>query len=263
MKTRTTILAVMAVLALFLTPKTARAQDYAFPLVSLYDLDSTVAIYCKTTGLQGKVNTEPLPINLKITTAGVATTTVTSISPGTNAAFDSIAAGDLIIIPPGADTAYAETDQKHSVVVTAKASANSITVSSNLTIADAGTTFWYRKAACTTTDSNTAGWFSTKNMRTVQISALIGQIDVSSGGIKFSFQCRHRDSAGLADEVYTGTYTSATVGSNGVVLDILHPMDECRVAMNLTGTDDGVDTTTHAEQVNISVRMWAQNSPVN
>jgi hypothetical protein len=74
-------------------------------------------------------------VGLPITTSAALSTTVTSVS--TNAAFTNVSVGDLLFIDLQGQT--------YERKVTARASANSITVSSAINIPAAGVTFTYKK----------------------------------------------------------------------------------------------------------------------
>ena len=91
----------------------------------------------KAPGPNGEHGVDPFAstrVVLPITTAGVLSTTVTSVA--TNAAFTDVVAGDLLIIPMGG-IAY---ERK----VTARASADSITVNQAIMLPAAGVPFYYK-----------------------------------------------------------------------------------------------------------------------
>lgn len=244
MKTRTLLLAM-----LLLAAAPVQATDL---VLRDYDLDSASFIYpvlCTPT-VGAVVNQCPGPgysDSRKITTAGAASTTVTSV--GSNGAFGLAAVGDVILISPdGADTTVPTLRR-----ITAKASADSITVDANADIATAGAPFrlWSLTVGTGAADD---GWFRYPTAGNINIVIDVSQMNAAS--VDYHVQCRHTHNGGYSTPVYlagtAATPISLTAAAGHRVAIIDEAWDSCRVGLRVT-TDDGGDTGANAEKVSISI----------
>jgi hypothetical protein len=235
-----------ALLGILLAPALLLAQgrDQSRIFVEKYDLDATTTTYCVTSDqvLQGP----------GLATTNGSSTTVTSL--GSTGSFDGVAAGDTLYfrLASGVITRY----------ITAKASANSITIDTATTLsadASVGVAFSYRNRSCGT--AATSGWM---NVPDYGFKTIVLQIDqlVVTGGISVKWQCKAKGDQAVAVDVYPGTtggcpggtlssgfcnYTAVTA----FALIVEEPWDQCRVGMKIGTNDDGDDLTTNAENINI------------
>lgn len=207
------------------------------PLASEYDLDSSSYIYCYTLGKDGNVRGDWLPGNGFIKTSGSSTTTVSNTTSG--AALNGISVGDeLMIVVSGRFVRR---------YVTAAASVDSITVNSAWDLSS-GTGYYVRHRTCST--AATAGWFRVSELNSFSVEFKIQQMDAAS--IDVLIQCRADDASGATNDVFTRNYTG-TGGDVYVAPSELGQLgDECRFGMRVN-TDDGADTTTHAEKISVNL----------
>jgi hypothetical protein len=169
--------------------------------------------------------------NKRITTSGSSSTTVTSVS--TDGPFTYVAVGDLLMIPVSG--------RVYERIVTARASANSITINSAINIPATGTAFGYKKA-----------FFSTDPGDNLFIP--VGSLDAGSfvwsvnanantGGVVSSVECAIETAAGWSPIVEIDTDTVAS-GSTGNVVSSqdfrLTPYTHCRFGLSF-GTNDDAD----------------------
>ena len=241
-----------ALLALLLLPAVARAEANAdsvtLPLVVNYDLDSTSYIFCKSVGVGQNADFNWKDQFQPVTTSGAASTTVAAVTAATNGPFDNLAVGSLIRlnIPDDVDPAHGSVPTYR--YLTAKASDDSVTVNSNVTIGAAGITFQYLTQSCGTTSSS--GWFSVQGWRAGTALIEVAQINTTTG-VGYTLQCKHAFPWATAVSVIT--YTSAITAVGTVPLVWSEPYDYCRVGLKLDTTDDGGDLTTNAEQIFLTV----------
>lgn len=222
------------------------------PLFALYDLDSA-------TDISGSYGNEVLATG-RATTSGSSTTTT---SLNTSKVFDSVAVGDIIwAVISGVKT---------SRVVTAKASADSITVDTAWTLPATGVSIRYQKA----TIGASSGWVAVDGAKFVTIAAAMDQGVFSTGGISFQIQGRFQavSSQDNAVNLWPGqtaggacgggtyasgycTFTTAGISSRFVysTQGIVQPTF-IRLVMKLSGTDDGNDLTTNLEQVTATLEV--------
>ncbi len=273
-KLLTLLFAIVAVPAL-----AQQSHRTEFPLAIDWDLDSTSYVYPVSQGqpvatiVAGtraeKVLLLPgIPGIGKIQTSG-ASTTVTATN--TQAPFEAIQVGDFITVtqtgvstPDVRDTL--EGGNVVTVVVTAKASANSITVNQTVTLTD-GVGFTWRRAY----EHNTAGggWVPVQGFDQAKFSITIINASTTSG-IDVRAECRDNIVGVDTDSVhivypYPGatcgfgtlatsecTFTGEGVLNNlDVVIDGASGWTECRVGLKMDSTDDGVDTGADIEQIRV------------
>lgn len=229
------------------------ALSIAFPALSfggstsqadfavLYDLDATAITYCSLGPAFDLVG--------DIETAGSSTTTteVADTDP-----FAPLAAGDIII------ASKAESVLVRAVVT--KTSASSVVVSSAWDLS-ADYKAKARKLTCGTTAND--GWLDVGNYDTWAILFNIQQVNVT-GGIDVQVQCRTGNlnaqpvqvfptcTTGSCDTVqnYSG---AAGLASTTLVVGTQFPFSQCRVGTLIHTADDGADTTTAAERINIGL----------
>lgn len=208
-------------------------------LYGLRDIDATAYEYCRYVGLGGGVEKSlPGPAGTFVS-ATAASTTVT----GTNFAAN-IAAGDLIEIRVDGRT--------NSRIVTARASANSITINTallnplNVAAAVVNAPYAYRKAQCGTSDWS--GAFSVTGVRSFSIHAIMSQ-EVSTS-TDYQIQCRNAGPAAVWS-IVGGPFNDASTFNDFWTTDL--PFSECRVGVQVN-TDDGDDLTTNAEQFTVNVQ---------
>lgn len=178
--------------------------------------------------------------NLPITTSGVSTTTVTSVS--SNDAFANVAVGDLL---------YLNLEGKEFVrKVTARASADSITVNEKIKIPTAGVGFRYKHFFVFADPLD--GW--------IQLGAgerigFLFDVDANAntGGVVSNVECRAPgpDQSGVV-QIDTDTVASGSAGNATTWLDMesTPAFDACRIG---AGFGTGDDTDTAAEDVNIFI----------
>lgn len=222
----------------------AQGRDVNHIFVEKYDLDATDATACVTSD-------QVFPGSGMATTSG-SSTTVTSL--GSTGSFDGVAVGDTLYfrLASGVIVRY----------ITAKASANSITIDTAATLsADAtvGVAFSYRTRSCGTAAGS--GWMNVQGYDFKTLVLQIDQLNVT-GGISVKWQCRARGDQVAAVDVYPGAEGTCPGGSvssgfcnytavTGFALVIEEPWAQCRVLMKIGSADDGGDTGANAENINI------------
>ncbi len=244
-----------ALLALLLVcPLAARAatapHSMTLPLVVNYDLDSTSYVYCKSVGVGAGQNAD---FNWKdqaqpVTTGGSSSATLAAVTAATNGPYDNLAVGSLLwfnIASADAPTAGATPTFRY---LTAKASDDSATIDSVVTVAAAGVGFQYLNRSCGTSASS--GWFSVSGWTAGTALLEISQI-VTTSGIDYQLECKHAYPWATAVAVLTNT--AAVTAAGTVPLVWSEPYDYCRVGIKLDSTDDGNDLTTNTEQIFITV----------
>lgn len=207
-----------------------------------YNLNATTETFCS---LPDK---PPIPVPVRVVAA--TSTTVT----GTGA-FANIAVGDQI---SGTDSPAGGGEQWKAVVL-ARASANSITVDTALTLTSS--TLYYSTLTCGTTANSGAFEISTSGRTTIQID--IDQLVLGTPGVSTidsRILCRTDPSAQWM-EVYP-VLAPGTVTADFVHLSVIGPWGkevngtyaQCRVGLKIVAADDATDTGAAAEWVTISVR---------
>lgn len=199
-----------------------------------YDLDATSKTYFV-------LGADPGTAGSAVVSAAGSTTLTSAGTP-----FANVSVGDMLIIKASTGIVYPKT-------VVAKASASSLTMSTPaITVTSAP--FTWRKLTSGTTSAY--GAFPVDGFSTFTVQVVIDQFSVSSGGISVQLECRANPNAEWAPAYPVTTppaaqvpFTATAVGS--YLLPTAGVYDACRVGLWLTGTDDGADTATNAEQVSI------------
>lgn len=258
MKTRfgRTLLTLLMV-AFVATPLLAQSATANF--AHLYDVDSASLTYCVMAGQNGDPFGTPLTGTSAIKTVGTSTT-VTEFTTGA-LPFAPLSVGDTIIV---SDNAALPVTQQ--VVVVAKASGASITVSgSGLTLTGTlGHQFRWMKQTCGTTI--TSGWATVSGFPVVALTVQYDQGDLD--GLRVRWECK---AAGIGAQpviVYPGESSDCGIGGTlstdrcnfataGVTarLSVLvedNPFAACRVGLAYAATDTS-DAGAALEQVTATV----------
>lgn len=236
----TMALAVVALLA----PATVRAAN---PVVVDYELDSTTyvcPVLCTPPQDTGcGPDATGYSDGRRITTSGAATTTVTAVDDD---AFDMVAVGDMLSIGGDSGSAMARRAPTWRRV-TAKASADSITVDSNVTIADADNARFtlFRLVV-------NGGWWKWTPSGDGEVFIDIAQMN-TTGGIDYKLEARHCYANGVCTtpEILAGPTNKAAAESDRVAFD-KEFVDQVRVCFKITTADDGGDTGANAEKITVT-----------
>lgn len=181
---------------------------------------------------------EGYAINLPITTSGALSTTVTSVS--SNAAFTNVAVGDLLLIRLSGKVFERK--------VTARASANSITVNSAINIPATGVTFNYKKRFVTTNPLDNV-WIPVQADETLLFRTNV-LANANTGGVVQTLECTRKGagwptadwivlcSAGGACTTTNTTATGTTAKYDDSVNLRLLPYTHCRMGFKFGTTDD-------------------------
>lgn len=245
-------------LMLMAAPSWAQATKQAM-FSKAYDLDSASYIFCNVTGQLGDPWGPPIPGLSPIATSGPSTTVVEVTA--SSLPFANLGVGDIIFTTDSTGAAAIR-------AITAKASGASITVDSAINLGTS-TPFSWKKLTCGTTAES--GWISVQGWLYKKVSVHLNQMDATSIDIKW--ECRDRTIDTQPEYVYPGSstasgvcpggtsasgacnYTAASIATRtSVEVDV--PYDQCRVGMKIN-TDDGLDTTTHAESITAWVTVWS------
>lgn len=184
-------------------------------------------------------------VNRPITTSGTSSTTVTSV--GSASSFELVAVGDLLIIPVQG--------RSYERKVTARASANSITVSSALTIPTAGVNFRFKKMYYSTNPADVMV-IPVHGFKTLLLDWSV-DANVNTGGVVTLLECtQDRVEFPGARWVELDTTTVASAGtqantSESVDLTLL-PYLFCRFGLRFGTGDDGDGA---AEDINASFSL--------
>jgi hypothetical protein len=184
------------------------------------------------------------PILLPMTTSGLPSTTITGVA--TNNPFTNIAVGDLLL--------FNLQGMPYERKVTARASANSITVNSQITIPTSGTTFSYKHLYFSTNPADmiavpVEGWSTAIFTWSVAANA-------NTGGVISLLQCtpsRHPDFTNSPwVQVNTTTVASAaTLASTTESISLtLLPYAFCRMGFRF-GTGDDADVADENISLNV------------
>lgn len=249
MKRLIATIALLVASAGIVSAQPAPVEFRSIPLTVLFDTDYVTGTpgYCVTTGAAGNVNADNRLTKIPIAIAANATT-VTS----TGGAFNNLLVGDILyFVDPSPLSPGAVIER----VITARASANSITIDSVVSTlyAVSQQSFEWRKLVCGTTAAS--GWVPVESFAKVKFSIAVNQIATTTGGIDFRVECREQGANAQPFPVSptTGLFTNKTAaGITGrFFVEVDSDWRECRVGMQFDGTDDGVDTGAAAEQVTI------------
>lgn len=244
MRLRRALALILTVVVLTPIPTSLAADDTVVKNFALkYDLDSATTIYCSVAGPHVGV--------AKIQTTG-SSTSVTETTVGSNP-FAPLAEGDVLEVnqtPPSTpDLRYISTYTDDSNVV--------INPAADWT---SGKTWKWYEQTCGT--ASTDGWMDVSGLVDFGITFEVQQIDATS--VAFRIECRKQYPGAGTNVVYPGetsdcgpdgTLTAGYCVYTGVSAQTVHiPESEgsCRVGMKIN-TDDGADTTTHAEQITIGL----------
>jgi hypothetical protein len=187
-------------------------------------------------------------VPLKVTTSGSLSTTVTGVN-GSDDAFARVSAGDLLELNVGG--------VRYERLVSAKASADSITVNQAINIPAAGVTYHFKKLFYSPNPADilavpVSGYKSA--LFTWSVDA-----NENTGGIVTLLQCTNDGPEFPAAHWTTITQTTATVASGATQADtpeainlVTHPYAFCRFGLSF-GDGDNADAA--AEDINLSVAL--------
>ncbi len=235
---------VFALLALagLAAPVLAQKSVYV-PLVTDYDLASTSFIACYTTGEADEILSSWRPVLTKIKTTGSSTTVVSNTASA--GAFTNVSVGDELLVNYGnvgtLASGAAITTVKGAetrVVVTARASADSITVN-NAVDFSAGYPFYFRKSVCSTAAS--AGWIGVQGFKSVGWHFQVTSMSATS--IDMKVECRVQGATNIIVNVWDENYTAAGSTSASISGDLHY--DACRMVLKVN-TDTGTQSVTGA-----------------
>lgn len=229
-------------------------------LALLYDVDSATLTYCVTNGADKGPFTDPISVLPKIKTTG-ASTTVTELTASTNP-FTTVAVGDVLVILTPSTTDPLSTTL---VVVTAKASAASITVDTAINIT--GNSFGYYRNVCGTTAAD--GWFAVPaGAARVSIGVQYDQGDLDALTVRW--ECKASGAGAQPVILYPGegancgiggtlstdrcSFATAGITSRVTVVDESPAFAFCRVGLAFAATD-AADTTVLLEKVTVKVAV--------
>lgn len=232
----------LSTLAALLVASAVYAQQDTIPLASAYDLTGTSYTYCVTLGSDGTVWGSQRQINVPVTTSG-SSTTVAAVT-ASSGPFSFVGVGDVLyfnvsgatpggtVTPPGMTTR----------TVTAKASADSITVDAaiDLSVATtvggtAGVPFSFRKLSCGT--AATSGWIPTLGIKSWTISYEITTMNAASYDVEI--ECRP-DQRIFTYGILLGPYNYVAAGTAKLYTSEV-PCAYIRLGQKLT-TDSGVQS---------------------
>lgn len=248
MKLRTWMRSLALMLGLVLLPA-AWADDNIYRVMTLkYDLDSTSTIYCRVEGPQKGTG--------KLKTSG-SSQNVTENTAGTNP-FNGIRAGDVLEVDP---TPLANSTQHDIAYIITRTDSANVVVNPAVDWS-AGYPFSYWTQDCGT--AITDGWIDVSGFERAKITVLIKQMDATA--VLWRVECKDAGPESAPNVVYPGqssdcgpsgtlssgfcSFTSATDFAGNQAVDVPEIEKDCRVGMKID-TDDGADTTTHAEQITI------------
>lgn len=190
---------------------------------------------------------------LPITTSGVLTTTVTSVA--TNAAFTNVVVGDLLIFDVGGF--------HYERKVTARASANSITVNAAVNIPVGGVPFQFKHFYFTTNPADQA-WVEVAGYASVTFPWSV-DANADTGGVITKLECLDENGPDFplgqwvqiaTSTVATGTTQAPTTGPSATepyVIDLTKTaFSFCRFGLKF-GTGDDADAAN--EDINLSVML--------
>lgn len=203
-------------------------------------------------GAMGEGRVDPFQFyndGLPVTTAGVLTTTVTGVS--SNNAFTNVVAGDLVtfVTPQG---------ENYQRRITARASANSVTVNSAVRLPATGTQLLYQHLYYSSNPYDQVGWINVGNWNTVDFTWSV-DANANTGGVVTSLQCM----SGPSPDAPSGRWVevnTTTVASAATQADTMEAIDlekaafsVCRFGLKF-GTGDDADAA--AEDINAEVTLW-------
>ena len=253
-----TVLALIVVVFLLATFVMAQTVGNAvrIPLMSDDDSDSVGAFrFCSLLGSGDHANAQGRMVNIRTTTAASGSTTVTAVTTG-SAPFQNVAVGDELTFPtPGTTPVGTATPAGGETIriVTAKASADSITVHAtiDLSIPATGYPFTHRKKSCGTTAA--FGWFSTINFQDFDVTVSVDQGDATS--VDAILECENVGAVPMPNRIWVKNYLLATYGNDETgttTVAVFNHYDRCRVGISIA--DDASDAGANLEKISASVR---------
>ena len=169
---------------------------------------------------------------LPITTSGASSTTVTSV--GSAKSFTYVSAGDLLLIN--------HNGRVYERKVTARASADSITINAAINLPAAGVPFSYKKAFFTT-DPTDEVWIPVESYKTALFTWRV-DANANTGGVVTLLECAKKGpnwpGSGWT-QISTTTVASGGTQANtaeSINLELL-PFQACRFGMKFGTGDDG------------------------
>lgn len=247
--------------ALLLCAVSASAQDQRTARwLTKYDLDASDLTYCVVTGVDGSAFGAPMTGPALVETSG-SSTTVTAVTASTNP-FAEVSVKDIIMAKPspGLETV-------NVVTVTAKASADSITVDTAVDwSAGSGLVFQWLKVTCGTGAEN--GWIDVSGFSFYTMEVQYNQGDLD--GFDVQWECRESAIGSLANKVWPPTTTTDTSVCGGGTLTTgfcrfttpgatarlavgsEFPWTECRVGIKFQSADAS-EATTDLESITASL----------
>lgn len=213
----------LLVVLLCLAPAVASAQSFLVEqkiaeVAYAYDVTSAGYTYCRYLGVQQDPFGTPIPGPRLIKTSG-SSATVTSATTGDNA-FAEVAVGDILFI------AATGTTTPTTRVVTARASADSITVDSVITLA--GNTWGWKKQSCGT--GITDGWIPVGKF--YNLAAQVEYVTKNATSVDFSFECKQGNVSAAAAIIDQTAMTATGVYSRQLASGVF---DSCRLGLKITG----------------------------
>jgi hypothetical protein len=216
-------------------------EIHSWPLAIQYDVQSGAYIYCRTEGVARVGNDDNRRVTTAPITAAANSTTLAAVTAGTNP-FANLVVGDVIYLQDPFQATKGATLEK---VITARASADSVTISSVISVPTAFTanSFEWRKRQCATTAN--AGWFPVEGYRPVKFS--VGANTIGATSVDIRFECREQGEDNQPYPVCTsGVCSSAGVltvpaasagfsGRNAFVVGVNDQWKECRVGLKING----------------------------
>lgn len=209
-------------------------------LINAYDVTSTSYIYTDYLGQNGSPTGAPIPGPGAIKTTGSSTTVVSNVA--SSSALLPLSVGDVVIFTLPAN---AGTGTKTAVNVTAKASNDSMTVSSAVDLTG-GVTYTYLRANRGT--GATTAWINVAGDSKRTFSWTVATINAAS--IEVQIQCVddylnapaitvYPPVTSLTDTCYTGSFTAAKTCK----FVMYEPYAACRFGLKVS-TDGGVQSVT-------------------
>lgn len=256
-------LALSLPLTLPVSAQPAPSAQGAIFLSDTYNLDSTSYVYpIFCTPLSGSTlgacNGPGRRETKKITTSGASSATVTSVN--SDAPFADVSIGDLLFFAVPAQVGAAERVVQYVRYVSDKASSDSITIDSAVTVPAAGVGFtWWKFNAGTATS---AGWFDVGNATGLTIQLNIGQISVT-GGIDYSLECGISPWPGVLATPFTyDTVATDNLTATGTTtIAVSEPYTVCRLGLKI-GTNDNLDVVANATNDSIDFIETPDTVPV-
>jgi hypothetical protein len=237
----------VALLTIFLIASQAEAQVTSGILTGHYDVDSATYTACRTIGSGSAIQT-PVPLVGPVNSAG---TTLTAVS-GTP--FAGLAVGDVLVMPP---TATGVLPEIRSIITYTSNTSVVVDTAPTATLTNAQLSRLQQR--CGTGDD--AGWLKITDYTNVTLTIQVAQINTTTG-IDAIVECRSNAPGALPSQVYpdnstaaaSRTYTAAGHESRSrISISSAAGCPQVRVMFKLKSTDDGADTTTARELIDVMV----------